>query len=112
MHALPSFSASSPQQSLAFLPKHVVDVRQVEVQRAWRLTPKTIEEVRFRIQRKLPELFQDDVYALGADAGPRVEASEWEGGREGGREWIDLRPEGMKKRQSSQKIPGLDRADL
>jgi len=51
INALSNFKADCLHQALSFLPKSSVDVRRVEVARAMRLTPNSIEPVTFRVPR-------------------------------------------------------------
>ena len=49
-------------QGLAFLPKNVVDVKNVEFARAYRLTNNTIEPISFTVPRIKTVYFQDDLF--------------------------------------------------
>jgi len=51
LDALSNFKADCLHQALSFLPKSSVDVRQVELARAMRLTSNSIEPVTFRVPR-------------------------------------------------------------
>ena len=67
---LSTFTASAPQLGVAFWPKRLVDVKQVEVAKALRVTAKvirTIEEVSFSIPRnKASQVFRDQMFAPNA----------------------------------------------
>jgi coronin-7 len=107
---LPSFEHGQLQSAFAFLPKQTVDVRKVEVARAYRLTPASIQHVSFSIPRAKMDFFQDDIFpptldklAASSDVGPQ----EWESGRDVEARYVNLRPEGMALRKSS---PSANRA--
>ena len=51
MIVLPSFDGAELQSSVSFLPKKVVDVRNVEIIRGMRLVPGKIERFGFNIPR-------------------------------------------------------------
>ncbi|WVQ70262.1 uncharacterized protein L199_008488 [Kwoniella botswanensis] len=94
---LPSFTASSPQLGLVFLPKRMVDVKKVEVAKCLRLTGKTLEEVSFSIPRNKPDFFQDDIYIPTIDVESYViSAPEWLEGKNVPPRKIDLKPDDMK----------------
>ena len=46
-----TINLQSLHQGLAFLPRNVLDVRNVEVARAWRLTNNSVEPVSFTVPR-------------------------------------------------------------
>lgn len=95
--SLPPFAHSTLQSGWAFLPKSVVDVKRVEVAKALRLTPTSVEAVSFTIPRARGEFFQDDVFPPTVDVNtPAMTAAEWLGGSNISPTTIDLRPEGMK----------------
>ncbi|KAK8869948.1 hypothetical protein IAR55_000517 [Kwoniella newhampshirensis] len=93
---LPSYRAESPQLSVAFLPKRMVDVKKIEVAKALKLTAKTIEEVTFSIPRNKPDFFQDDIYQYTVDVEtPSLSAAQWLAGEDAVLKRIDLAPPGM-----------------
>ena len=51
MNVLPSFDGAELQSSVSFLPKKVVDVRNVEIIQGMRFVPGKIERFGFRIPR-------------------------------------------------------------
>lgn len=60
---LPAFQHGTPQVGLAFLPKRYVNVRDVEINIAYRLAKNDeIQRVTWKVERKRKEFFQDDVY--------------------------------------------------
>ncbi|WWD15778.1 hypothetical protein CI109_100201 [Kwoniella shandongensis] len=93
---LPSYTAGSPQLSVAFFPKRMVDVKKIEVAKALRLTAKTIEEVTFSIPRNKPDFFQDDIYQSTIDIEtPVLTAAQWLSGENAELKRIDLAPPNM-----------------
>ncbi|WVQ77976.1 hypothetical protein IAT38_000057 [Cryptococcus sp. DSM 104549] len=102
---LPSFTAGTPQLSVGFLPKRLVDLKKVEVAKALRLTAKTLEEVSFTIPRNKPEFFQDDIYLPTVDVEtPASTASEWLAGHDASPKLLDLRPQDMKPLSQAPKV--------
>ncbi|KAM0750734.1 DUF1900-domain-containing protein [Meredithblackwellia eburnea MCA 4105] len=93
---LPSFEHGTLQSGFAFLPKIQNDVKAVEVIKALRLTPSTVECVSFSVPRARVEFYQDDIFVPTRDTTKSVCTSEeWlEGNREKLR-IVDLRPAGM-----------------
>ncbi|KAJ3354489.1 Coronin-7 [Entophlyctis luteolus] len=61
---LSTYTASSPQIGVSFVPKIECDIRAVEVARCFRLTPNTVEQVSFKVPRLKKEYFQDDIFPL------------------------------------------------
>lgn len=59
---LPSFQHANPQLGITFLPKDVLDVRNVEVASAFRVCKSDLQRVSWLLPRSRPEFFQDDVY--------------------------------------------------
>ncbi|KAJ1537172.1 hypothetical protein HK096_003211 [Nowakowskiella sp. JEL0078] len=84
-------------QAMWFAPKSRLDVMRVEVARAWRLTPVTIEEVSFVVPRVRNEFVQDDLFMCDTwdVAFPGVGVAEWLGGMEVINRRIKLWPEGV-----------------
>lgn len=94
---LPAFVHSTLQSGWAFLPKTAVDVKRVEVAKALRLTPTSVESVSFTIPRARTEFFQDDVFPPTRDVEtPSTTAEKWLAGEDEEVKRVDLRPEGMK----------------
>lgn len=120
---LPSFEHRSLQVGFAFLPKAMNDVKAVEIVRALRLTQKEVEVVSFSVPRakvrplqygcleNLPEqshfspqvdFFQNDIFIPTRDVGkPTLTAADWLAGKNAAPSLLDLRPSGMKLRESS-----------
>ncbi|RKO98967.1 hypothetical protein CXG81DRAFT_15211 [Caulochytrium protostelioides] len=75
LHYLSEYKSTDPQRGVTFLPKRAVDVSNVEVARAYKVTPTMVEPISFRVPRK-SDAFQSDLYpdtlgdepALTADA--------------------------------------------
>ena len=62
LFALSPYRPSGLHQGLAFLPKNIVDVKNVEFARAYRLTNNTIEPISFTVPRVKTVYFQDDLF--------------------------------------------------
>lgn len=91
-----SFNASEPHKGLAFLPKSVCNVRDVEIAVALMLTKTTIEPVAFKVPRVKKEFFQDDVYPDTAVSWePVLSAAQWLSGSNGQHRKISLKPNDM-----------------
>ncbi|KAL8287521.1 hypothetical protein RQP46_003379 [Phenoliferia psychrophenolica] len=94
---LPSFEHGTLQAGFAFLPKAGNDVRSVEIIKALRLTPATVETVAFSVPRARVEYFQDDIFVPTRDVEtPALSAQEWIEGKDAKLRMLDLRPEGLK----------------
>ncbi|GAA5860495.1 hypothetical protein JCM1840_000276 [Sporobolomyces johnsonii] len=94
---LPSFEHSTLQSGFAFLPKTRSDVKAVEIVKALRLTPGTIEAVSFTVPRAKAEFFQDDIFVPTANTEkPSMSAAEYASGKNTPLEIVDLQPVGMK----------------
>ncbi|KAI8064725.1 hypothetical protein BC940DRAFT_90171 [Gongronella butleri] len=86
----------SLQQGFAFLPKQMADIKEVELQKYYRLTPNAIELVGARIPRARPEFFQDDIFVPTLDTTtPALDAAAWCKGDDTPLNRISLQPEGM-----------------
>ena len=65
-------------QGFAFLPKNVLDVKNVEFARAYRLTSNTIEPISFTVPRVKTVFFQDDLFPMTKVLWePALSAQEW-----------------------------------
>lgn len=92
-----SINLQSLQQGLSFLPRNMLDVREVEVAKAWRLTNSSIEPVSFSVPRVRKEFFQDDLYPdTQVTWEPVLTAQQWLSGQDAKPKYICLRPPGMK----------------
>ena len=94
---LPGFEHGALQSAYAFLPKQAVDVKSVEVAKAYRLTPNTIQSVSFSIPRAKSDYFQDDIFPPTLDRlePSNVTATEWVQGSNAEPAYVDLQPEGL-----------------
>ncbi|EGG00921.1 uncharacterized protein MELLADRAFT_92887 [Melampsora larici-populina 98AG31] len=104
LEKLMGFSHSSLQLGFSFFPKQIMNVKEIEVDRALRLTQNSIEVVSFMVPRNRTEFFQDDIFIDTLDVLEATfwNAKEWIEGKEKeekeGREgkMVGLKPEGMK----------------
>lgn len=80
IHFISSFSDSSSQKGVCFLPKLQVDVTGCEVVKALRLMRDSIIPVGFKVPRK-SELFQKDLFPDAYAGAPALEASAWLDGK-------------------------------
>ncbi len=65
-------------QGFAFLPKNILDVKNVEFARAYRLTTNTIEPISFTVPRVKTVYFQDDLFPMTKVLwSPTLTAQEW-----------------------------------
>ncbi|KAJ1814784.1 hypothetical protein LPJ56_004752, partial [Coemansia sp. RSA 2599] len=96
LFALPKLECSEPSLGLAMLPKKHVDVAKCEVGRFYRLNSHSVETIGFRVPRKRPEYFQDDLFPDTLDVEtPSVDPVAWVGGAVASPQPISLRPQGM-----------------
>merc|ERR1719245_2739603 len=63
---LSPYRPSGLHQGLAFLPKNVCSVRDVEFAKAYRLTDTSIEPISFTVPRVKTNFFQDDLFPANA----------------------------------------------
>jgi len=96
LFALSPYRPSGLHQGLAFLPKNVVDVKNVEFARAYRLTNNTIEPISFTVPRVKTVYFQDDLFPdTKVLWEPTLSAEEWIQGSQKQAPLVSLCPEGM-----------------
>ncbi|KAJ2848853.1 hypothetical protein IWW36_003041, partial [Coemansia brasiliensis] len=94
---LPKFESPFPSLGLATLPKKYADVSHCELVRAYRLTTQALESIGFRVPRKRPEYFQDDIFPDTADTEtPAVDTLAWLDGASAAPRLINLCPPYMK----------------
>ncbi|KAJ2453444.1 hypothetical protein EV183_002197 [Coemansia sp. RSA 2336] len=94
---LPKFESPLPSLGLAMLPKKYADVSHCELVRAYRLTAHALESVGFRVPRKRPEYFQDDIFPDTVDTEtPAVDTLAWLDGASAAPRFISLCPPHMK----------------
>lgn len=92
--------AATPQQGVSFMPKRVLNVREMEIGRCWRLTPTHIEPISFTVPRTRREYFHDDIFPLSRDLErATMTGDEWFNGAEElvPPKSVDLMPQGMTK---------------
>ena len=92
--------SASPLQGVSFMPKRVLNVREMEVARCWMLTPNHIEPVSFTIPRTRREYFHDDIFPVSRDLEQATMSSaEWFAGAEERvpEKSVNLLPAGMTK---------------
>ncbi|KAI8323961.1 DUF1900-domain-containing protein, partial [Martensiomyces pterosporus] len=93
---LPKHESSQPSLCLAVLPKKHADAAKCELIRAYRLNTQSIESMGFRVPRKRPEYFQDEIFPDTLDCEtPSVDAIAWVGGAAATPQYIGLCPPGM-----------------
>ncbi|ORX66266.1 DUF1900-domain-containing protein [Linderina pennispora] len=93
---LPKYESSQPSLCLAVLPKRHADVAKRELLRTYRLNAQTIESMGFKVPRKRPEFFQDDIFPPTVDREtPSIDAASWVDGTKAEPQYIDLCPSGM-----------------
>ncbi|KAJ2795359.1 hypothetical protein H4R21_005138, partial [Coemansia helicoidea] len=93
---LPKLESLHPSLGLAALPKRYANVAQCEVLRLFRLSAQALEPLGFRVPRKRPEYFQDDMFPDTVDTeSPSVDALAWLGGAEPEPELVSLQPPDM-----------------
>ncbi|KAI9483481.1 MAG: hypothetical protein EXX96DRAFT_558330, partial [Benjaminiella poitrasii] len=93
---LAKIEGTTLQQGFAFLPKRTCNVRDIEIDHFYRLTPNSIEPVGVRVPRARPEYFQDDIFVPTSDIEhPAQDAASWFSGENKQTELISLQPEDM-----------------
>ncbi|KAJ2740431.1 hypothetical protein GGI20_005810, partial [Coemansia sp. BCRC 34301] len=93
---LSKFESAQPSLGMAALPKAYANVAKCELLRFWRLCPHSVESVGFRVPRKRPEYFQDDIFPDTIDCTmPSVDAAAWISGLAATPRLIRLCPQGM-----------------
>ena len=97
IHALTDHQTTVPQVGVAVLHKTTVNVKDVEIARAYKLTQTTIEPISFTVPRTKKELFQDDIYTPTLSSEPSNDAQTWFNGIDKAPKEISLQPAGMMK---------------
>ncbi|KAI8884390.1 DUF1900-domain-containing protein [Backusella circina FSU 941] len=93
---LAKIEAGSLQQGFAFMPKMDCNVKDIEIDKFYRLTPTNIEPVGVRVPRARPEYFQDDIFIPTLDIlNPSQSASSWFSGKDQQLSRISLKPDDM-----------------
>lgn len=87
-----TYTSSDPQKGLCMVPKTLLDTRQCEVARMYKLGTKTIVPIHFILPRKQSEMeFQEDVYPPTFAATPALSAAEFFNGKNSVPNETDLR---------------------
>ncbi|KAJ1662178.1 hypothetical protein IW140_006116 [Coemansia sp. RSA 1813] len=93
---LPKLESTQPSIGMAMLPKRYANIAKCELLRGYRLNAHSIESVGFRVPRKRPEYFQDDIFPSTIDwETPALDTASWIGGTVAEPAYIDLCPQGM-----------------
>lgn len=97
---LPRFEHGTLQLSFAFLPKQTVNVKEVDIAHAYRLTSNSVIYVRFSIPRAKMDYFQDDIYKgevtremMEPDTSLSTEV--WMSGKDPVERFVNITPEGI-----------------
>jgi len=90
-------NTESIQQGIAFDSKKYLDIRKVEVNKAWVVSKDSVKSISFTIPRTKTEFFQDDIFCPTRDfehSSMTIDA--WKSGQSTPLEMINLCPEDMK----------------
>ncbi|KAJ7357667.1 Coronin-7 [Desmophyllum pertusum] len=94
---LSNYRIKEPYQAVAFLPKTVCDIKEVEFARAVKLNKTSIELIMFQVPRVKMEYFQDDLFPdTTVSWEPALTSDQWFAGENGTQRKLSLRPDGMK----------------
>ncbi|KAJ3117101.1 hypothetical protein HDU96_007890 [Phlyctochytrium bullatum] len=88
------FIFPAPQFGCSFIRKELLDIPAVEFNRAWRVTPTSVETVSFSLPRQKKQYFQDDVYPPTKVVAP-LEVDQWQSGGSVSFSFKSLCPAGM-----------------
>jgi len=94
---LGSYQGSSLIKGLSWFPKTSLNVKAVEIAKAYRLAEEDIRELTFVTPRKRKEFFQDDIYPATRQTTPLYTAQEFFNGEQREPSRVDLQPAGMSK---------------
>ncbi|KAJ2613657.1 hypothetical protein H4S08_002091 [Coemansia sp. RSA 1365] len=93
---LPKYESSHPSLGMDVLPKRYADISRCELLRAYRLSSQSLGSVGFRIPRKRPAYFQDDIFPNTVDVeSPSVDTLAWLDGAAPTPRLINLCPSDM-----------------
>ncbi|KAJ1724298.1 hypothetical protein LPJ53_001450 [Coemansia erecta] len=96
LFALPKLEAAQPGLGLAVVPKKYADIGHCEVGLFYRLNAQSVEPIGFRVPRKRPEYFQDDIFIDTYDTEtPSVDVVAWIDGVKAAPLMASLCPPGM-----------------
>jgi len=90
-----SHLCNSDSYGMVFIPKARLDVREVELNRFYKLGKKDVVPVSFRLMRKRKEFFQDDVYMKVRPVTSKTTAAQWANGGKVDDDLISLQPKDM-----------------
>ncbi|KAJ2077249.1 hypothetical protein H4R24_005241 [Coemansia sp. RSA 988] len=93
---LPKYESSQPSLGMDSLPKRDADISQCELLRVYRLNSQSLGLVGFRVPRKRPTYFQDDIFPDTVDVNsPSVDTIDWLDGATPAPRLINLCPPDM-----------------
>jgi coronin-7 len=106
LHRLGAYVTGEPQAGAAWLPKHALDVKEVEIARCLKLcaNAKEVQPTSFFVPRQRREFFQDDVYPPCPSAQPTLTAAQWADGATTPPNFVSLQPAGMAPLSEAPKI--------
>lgn len=97
LNELSHYRTKDPYQAVAFLPKTVCDIKQVEFARAVKLNKTSIDYITFQVPRVKMEYFQDDLFPdTRVWWEPSVTSDQWFAGEDKTQKTMSVRPDGMK----------------
>ncbi|KAJ2787415.1 hypothetical protein GGI15_000717 [Coemansia interrupta] len=78
LFSLPKLESAQPGLGLAMVPKKYADISHCEIGLFYRLNAQSVEPIGFRVPRKRPEYFQDDIFIDTYDTEtPSVDPAAW-----------------------------------
>ncbi|CAG8479974.1 11183_t:CDS:2 [Ambispora gerdemannii] len=89
LYPLSEFKSSEPQRGMAFLPKRALNVTEVEIARAYKVTGNLIEPISFVLPRR-SDAFQSDIYPPTVSDEPALTADEFFAGKNANPKTISL----------------------
>ncbi|PIA12788.1 DUF1900-domain-containing protein [Coemansia reversa NRRL 1564] len=93
---LPKYESAHPSLGMDVLPKHYADISRCELMQAYRLSSQSLGLVGFRVPRKRPAYFQDDIFPNTVDVeSPSVDTLAWLDGAAPTPRLINLCPSDM-----------------
>ncbi|XP_020609841.1 coronin-7-like [Orbicella faveolata] len=94
---LSNYRTKEPYQAVAFMPKTVCNIKEVEFARAVKLNKTSIDLIMFQVPRVKTEYFQDDLFPdTRVWWEPALTSDQWFAGENGTQRNMSLRPDGMK----------------
>eukprot|EP00297_Palpitomonas_bilix_P007598 CAMPEP_0113875008 /NCGR_PEP_ID=MMETSP0780_2-20120614/4677_1 /TAXON_ID=652834 /ORGANISM="Palpitomonas bilix" /LENGTH=493 /DNA_ID=CAMNT_0000860897 /DNA_START=89 /DNA_END=1570 /DNA_ORIENTATION=+ /assembly_acc=CAM_ASM_000599 len=95
VHYLGEVAVTEPHIGIAAAPASMLDVKECEVARFYRLTKDAIEPISFFVPRAKKEFFQDDIYPDLPSHSPALSAQQWRDDEVAKIELESRKPEGM-----------------